>query len=139
MPTSTYRKSRFNAVVFYSKRQSFRVTYSNGEKHSNVLTSMQLQRLHVRQFYSSSHRGNIIYKKNIKSLLNADGAYKYGNYREITNLVRVVGGLGRLLKFRYLVLFGGASGGYAASQVYLYNLFLFLFGFKSVAFAGGKV
>ncbi|XP_059141467.1 dynamin-like 120 kDa protein, mitochondrial isoform X15 [Physella acuta] len=116
MPTSTYRKARFNAVVFYSKRQSFKVTYSNGQKYGNVLTSLQLQRLHVRQFYSFSHRGNIVYKKNIKSLLDADGVYRYGTYREITSLVRVIGGLGRLLKLRYLVLFGGAGGGYAATQ-----------------------
>lgn len=52
-----------------------------------------------------------------RPLLEHDGTIKASNYREITTLIRIVGGLGRFLRIRYLVLFGGAGGGYAASQV----------------------
>uniref|UniRef100_A0A0B7AE93 Dynamin-like GTPase OPA1, mitochondrial n=1 Tax=Arion vulgaris TaxID=1028688 RepID=A0A0B7AE93_9EUPU len=79
----------------------------------NVLTPMQLARLHVRQIHSLGVGGRRIKPR---LLLEPDGTIKPSSFREITTLVRIVGGLGRFLKIRYLVLFGGASGGYAASQ-----------------------
>ncbi|BFZ23759.1 hypothetical protein BsWGS_26798 [Bradybaena similaris] len=79
----------------------------------NVLTPTQLARLHVRQFHGVGISGR---KVRPQLLLEADGTVKGNSYREIGTLLRIVGGLGRFLKVRYLVLFGGAGGGYAASQ-----------------------
>ncbi|KAK0061378.1 dynamin-like 120 kDa protein mitochondrial isoform X1 [Biomphalaria pfeifferi] len=79
--------------------------------HRNGDLSMeQLRRLHIHH----SNRFTIAGTKYVlRPLLRPDGTFNTNNKRQITMLVRVVG---RLLKIRYLVLFGGASGGYAASQ-----------------------
>ncbi|CAG5127196.1 unnamed protein product, partial [Candidula unifasciata] len=79
----------------------------------NALTPAQLARLHVRQFHTVGISGR---KVRPRFLLEPDGSLKASSYREIGTLIRIVGGLGRFLKVRYLVLFGGAGGGYAASQ-----------------------
>ncbi|GFO36428.1 hypothetical protein PoB_006293300 [Plakobranchus ocellatus] len=78
--------------------------------HTNVLTPGQLVRLHVRQIHQ--HKVSI----RPRSLLGSNGSLAVGGHREMSSLVRIVGGLTRFLKIRYLVLFGGAGGGYAASQ-----------------------
>uniref|UniRef100_A0A2C9KYF2 Dynamin-like GTPase OPA1, mitochondrial n=1 Tax=Biomphalaria glabrata TaxID=6526 RepID=A0A2C9KYF2_BIOGL len=79
--------------------------------HRNGDLSMeQLRRLHIHHSNRLTIAGT---KYVLRPLLRPDGTFNTNNKRQITMLVRVVG---RLLKIRYLVLFGGASGGYAASQ-----------------------
>ena len=79
--------------------------------HANALTANQLARLHVRQIH-----GNTLAVRP-RPLLGSNGTPAAGSHREMSSLLRIVGGLSRFLKVRYLVLFGGAGGGYAASQV----------------------
>ncbi|XP_055863705.1 dynamin-like 120 kDa protein, mitochondrial isoform X11 [Biomphalaria glabrata] len=79
--------------------------------HRNGDLSMeQLRQLHIHHSNRLTIAGT---KYVLRPLLRPDGTFNTNNKRQITMLVRVVG---RLLKIRYLVLFGGASGGYAASQ-----------------------
>ncbi|GFS27921.1 dynamin-like 120 kDa protein, mitochondrial [Elysia marginata] len=78
--------------------------------HINTLTPGQLARLHVRRIH---HNALGIRPR---PLLKSSGTLVSGSYREMSGLLRVVGTLTRFLKVRYLVLFGGAGGGYAASQ-----------------------
>ncbi|RUS71454.1 hypothetical protein EGW08_020785 [Elysia chlorotica] len=111
------------AVLLMQGRRSNRVATAAGANicqfgsqsgstagHSNVLTSGQLARLHVRRI----HHNTLAARP--KPLLRRNGTPALGSYREMSGLLRIVGGLTRFLKIRYLVLFGGAGGGFAASQ-----------------------
>ncbi|XP_035828627.1 dynamin-like 120 kDa protein, mitochondrial isoform X2 [Aplysia californica] len=109
---------RLRAIAATSYAQPGIVRCPQGTLHSNQLTSTQLARLHVSQFShslsgSQSSRLGVVRPR---LLLAKDGSIKPQTYREMSTLLRIVTGFGRFLKIRYLVLFGGAGGGYAASQ-----------------------
>ncbi|CAL1530479.1 unnamed protein product [Lymnaea stagnalis] len=115
IPLVHSRQSSFSAVLAYNKGNSTLCVCKNGTVHENILSQRQLGRLHVKQFHHlRKQRTNHTFRKAYpRPLLTKDGSLNVTGRREFGGLVRVVGSL---LRIRYLVLFGTAGGGYAASQ-----------------------
>lgn len=107
--------SRQRAIAATCHVQAGGVRCPNGNVHTNKLSEAQLKRLHVRH-YTSTLSGMRSDKRGVPRplLLNKDGSFKPSSHREISTVLRLLGR--SVLKVRYWLFFGTASGGYAVSQ-----------------------